>query len=58
MEGRILGFIVVCMIGVAFLCWAVYAWFSKKPRISTAAKGSSASVVGWDPSSGFSPSQE
>lgn len=32
MEGRILGFIVVCMIGVAFLCWAVYAWFSKKPR--------------------------
>ena len=29
MEGRILGFIVVCMIGVAFLCWAVYAWFSK-----------------------------
>ena len=32
MEGRILGFIVVCMIGVAFLCRAVYSWFTKKPR--------------------------
>ena len=32
MEGRMLGFIVYCMIGMAFLCFAVYAWFSKKPK--------------------------
>ena len=32
MEGRIMGFIVFCMIGGMFLCWAVYTWFSKKPK--------------------------
>lgn len=25
-----MGFIVFCMIGGMFLCWAVYTWFSKK----------------------------
>lgn len=32
MEGRAMGFIIYCVIGCMFLCWAVYSWFSKKPK--------------------------
>lgn len=31
-NGNIIGFIVWCVVGAAFIFFGVYAWFSKKPK--------------------------
>lgn len=31
MEGRILGFMIWCVVGGGFLCLALYSWFSERP---------------------------
>lgn len=32
MEGNVIGFAMVCVLGMMFIGWGVYAWFSKKPK--------------------------